>query len=170
MQLRILRSALWLTLAVILLLLLAWWGNIPELATTLMSSKSGSVNGHLFSLDEFFTDWSSWLFLGTPLYQFYENWWASSLVNYGIIWCGLFIVALAGLLLSVAARFNDSIARTDKAVLSGFVLFSVYCVIGSINLPLLMLFPVGFLFYVFCFLVFFGKLEGEDVNGNMPAA
>jgi hypothetical protein len=165
-----LRSILWLSLVVILVFLLAWWSNIPDLVNTLMISKSGSINGHMFSLKEFFTDWSSWLFLGTPLYQFYEDWWASALVNFGVVWCGLCFVALAGLLLSVATRFKHSIERTDKAVLSGFTLFSVYCVIGSVNLPLLMLFPVGYLFYVFCFLVFFEKLESGDANGNMPTA
>jgi hypothetical protein len=160
------RSMLWVAAATMLVVALVLWESARDLVTALLLSKSGSINGHLFPIKEWINSWSSWIILGNFSYQFYENWYASSLVNFGVIWFAVCILALSGLLFSVVAKFRGATEMTDKAVMCGFMLFSVYCVVGSINLPLLMLFPINFLFYVFGFLVLFGKLEGRHAHGN----
>jgi len=137
-----------------------------DLVNTLMLNKAGSISDHLSSTDTWSGNWRTWLFIGSSTFQHYENWWLSSLINFGIIWFVLCTIAMTGLLSSLWNRLRISTGRTDKAVLSGLFLFSVYCVIGSVNLPLLMAFPVSFLFYLFCFLVLFDKLDYESMTRN----
>jgi hypothetical protein len=150
-----------------LLGILAFRLHTPDLMITLMQDKSNSIDGHVFPLNEWISRVGSWGLFGNSSYQFYENWWGSALVNFGVLWFVISILAFTYLLFSVWKRFRCSTERTDKAVLCGFTLFSVYCVVGSLNLPFLMSFPNNFLLYVFCFLVLFGKFQGVSRGKNI---
>lgn len=141
---------------------------VSEIVNTVMLYKSGSIRGHLHSPFETIGGEGFWMLIGYPKFRFYEDWWVSALINFGIIWLVACLVTLSVLLFSVAKKFVRSTESTEKAILCGVLIFGVYSVLGSANLPFLTYFPGNFLFFVFCLLIFLGKLEGANTGAAVP--
>ena len=155
------RSFLWIGLlfGIVSLAAISW---LPDLFSSLVENKAtSSIAGHLRMPPDLLADWGSWVWVGAPTYDFYENWWVSSLFNLGLPWFILCVISTVWLLSLVARAFRNVTGMVDKAVLGGILAFSTYCVLGSLSFPVLTFFPVNFMFYLFCFLVSFGKLQFE---------
>lgn len=156
------KSIIWLAVVSGLLLLFttSW---LPSLVLQLMNHKAGSIAGHIRLPENWLGDCGISALTGTPTYQFYEDWWLSSLVNLGVPWLSVFILTIAYLIFLIFFRFRQATNRVDKSVLCGFLLLALYCALGSLNNPVFDFFPANFIFYLFCFLVSFGKLQNETV-------
>ncbi|MGC9293451.1 MAG: hypothetical protein ACP5EP_12160 [Acidobacteriaceae bacterium] len=165
------RSVVWIPALLILLITLVIELPISGLLASILSEKSGSISAHLISPVDLLGNWSKWVLLGYSSYEFYEDWWVSSLLSFGAVWFIVCVFMMSTLVVSVVAKFRKCTNRDDKAVLGGFLVLSVYCLFGSINLPFLMMFPVNFMFYLFCFLVYFERLEsgmGAEILSSLP--
>jgi hypothetical protein len=134
----------------------AWIGDLFH---SVLENKTGSIQGHLHSPDKWFGQWTEWVFWGAPEHVFFENWWLSSLLNLGVAWVCTCLATMASLIFVLFMRFRRASDVRDRSVLAGTLLFSLYCLAGSLNLPLLTYFPVNFVFYAFICLVFFDKIE-----------
>jgi hypothetical protein len=158
-------SVLWIGLVLggIVVATMSW---LPDLFGTLWENKATSISGHLRTPTDLLGDWKAWALVGAPTYDFYENWWVSSLFNLGIPWLIVCLVSTIWLVARVTCVFRSVTGRLDKGVLGGIVALSSYCVFGSWSFPVLTFFPVNFMFYLFCFLVSFGKLQFEISGGE----
>jgi hypothetical protein len=132
---------------------------IVDLFQNLMENKTGSIQGHLQSPDKWLGQWSEWVFWGAPDHIFLEDWWFGSLLNLGVAWLCACLTTMAALIFVLFMRLRRALDLRDRSVLAGILLFSLYCLAGSLNLPLLTYFPVNFMFYAFLCLVFFDKIE-----------
>jgi hypothetical protein len=133
-----------------------------EVIVLIIALKSGSASEHLsIPWSTLIERWTEWFFIGGPSYEHYESWWISSLINFGIVWYIGNLLLTSVLLYMVWRSFRFCPSGKEKAVLAGIFLFCIYFVIGSANLPLPMVFPINFLFYVFCFLMVFRKTRTE---------
>lgn len=146
-----------LVLLVLLVLITGSW--VPELFQDVLTNKAGSIQGHLQSPSQWLDDWSGWVLFGAPKRVFYEDWWLGSLLNFGVLWLGLCIATMGGMLFWMTARFRKAQGKIHRGFLGGVLFLMLYCVVGSLNLPLLTYFPVNFFFYLFFFLVYLGKLQ-----------
>ncbi|MHB1022598.1 MAG: hypothetical protein ACYC46_08230 [Acidobacteriaceae bacterium] len=139
--------------------------GIVDLVTILVGNKSNSISDHLdMPLESWIYNWHSWILFGNAIYNHYESWWVTSLVNFGIFW---YLINLTITLLLAISVFRAISVRTHgprQAVLGGIGLFCLYMIGGSVNLPLLVIFPINFLFYIFCYLVFLKKIEDAPLE------
>jgi len=134
----------------------AWIGDLFH---SILENKTGSIEGHLRSPERWFSEWNEWVVWGAADHVFFEDWWLSSLLNLGVAWVCACAAAMAGLVLFVFLRLRRATDLRDRSVLAGTLIFALYCLAGSFNLPLLTYFPVNFLFYSFTCLIFFDKIE-----------
>jgi hypothetical protein len=133
-----------------------------ETIVLLIALKSGSAADHLsIPWSSLIARWPEWFFVGGPSYEFYEAWWVSSLVSFGIVWYIGNLLLTSVLVYTVWQSFRFFPPGKEKAVLAGIFLFCIYFVVGSANLPFFIIFPINFLFYVFCFLISFRNIRAE---------
>jgi hypothetical protein len=138
-----------------------------ETIALIIALKSGSAADHLsIPWSSLIERWTEWFFVGGSSYEFYEAWWVSSLVSFGIVWYIGNLLLTFVLVYTVWRSFRFFPPGKEKAVLAGILLFCIYFVIGSANLPFFIIFPINFLFYVFCFLVSFRKISAETSARN----
>jgi hypothetical protein len=139
--------------------------SIPDSAITVMEtmleSKQRSADGHVFPWAEFAPRWAEWIFHGSSEYNPYEFWWASALVNFGAPWVFVDFVLVAVSTLALKAALAKANVEA-RPVYLGFLLFGYYFLLGSFNLPLSQVFPINVFFFVFSFLVIFGKIQPRN--------
>ncbi len=132
-----------------------------EAVQQLLSDKQESIEGHIFPWDFWSIRWTRWIALGDSKYNAYESWWAAALVNYGVPWlCSCIALTLA--LIDSLRRGLANASREAKPVYWGLFIFGCYFAFGSLGLPLFTIFPVNFFFFLFAFLVAFGKMRLEN--------
>lgn len=163
----VVRRRPWLAVPIIcacaLLALLAIRETPPSLQTVfenMLNAKQESIEGHSFSWDPWVSRLAKWTLVGDSTYNSYESWWASAPVNFGMPWLAVFIGLIAELMMSLRSGFLGSGGET-RPVYLGFLLFGCYFVFGSLSLPFPTIFPINFLFFVFCFLEAFGRIQPE---------
>ena len=143
--------------------------NIPDSAITVMqtmlASKQGSVEGHMFPWTELAPKWTEWIFSGSSEYNPYEFWWGSALVNFGAPWFFVDFALIATAVISLKSAFAKGSAEAKPTYL-GLLLFGSYFLIGSFGLPFSQVFPINVFFFVFSFLVIFGKIQPENLSGT----
>lgn len=127
----------------------------------MLDRKQSSIEGHIFPWDFWFSRWKDWALLGDWKYNSYESWWQAAMVNFGLVWCVAYL-ALVTALVVVICRAYSKAAPESKPVFAGLMLFGLYFLIGSFNLPFPIVFPVNALFFLFSFLVAFQKVRGDD--------
>jgi hypothetical protein len=133
-----------------------------EVIGLIITLKSRSASDHLSIPWSSLVDrWTEWFLVGEPSYEFYESWWVSSLLSFGIVWYVGNLLLTFVLVYAVWRSYRSCRCEKEKAVLAGIFLFCIYFVVGSANLPLPTIFPINFLFYLFCFLVSFRKTSTE---------
>jgi hypothetical protein len=133
-----------------------------ETIILIIALKSGSAADHLsIPWSSLIERWNEWFFVGGLSYEFYESWWVSSLVSFGIVWYIGNLLLTSVLVYTVWRSFRFFPSGKEKAVLAGIFLFCIYFVVGSANLPFFIIFPINFLFYIFCFLISLGKIRAE---------
>ena len=135
--------------------------SLRDIAEEVLTQKQGSIEGHGFPWAQWVGRWSGWAVLGDSMYNFYESWWASSLVNFGVPWFCAFVSLLAALIISLRNALSRASGEA-KAIYLGLLLFGSYFVFGSLNLPFPIIFPINVIFFLFTFLVAFGKIRTED--------
>lgn len=136
--------------------------NALETISMIIALKSGSASDHLSIPWSSLADrWTEWFFVGGQSYEFYESWWISSLLSFGIVWYVGYLVLTSALVYMVWRSFRFCRTKEEKAVLAGILLFCSYFMVGSANLPLPVVFPINFLFYVFCFVICFRTTSSE---------
>ena len=134
-----------------------------EIIIIMIAMKSGSAGDHLsIPWSNLIARWNEWFLVGGRSYEFYESWWLSSLLSFGIVWYVGYLLLTTVLVYMVWQSFRFCQPKEEKAVLAGIFLFCSYFMVGSANLPLPTIFPINFLFYVFCFLVCFRKTSAEN--------
>lgn len=127
----------------------------------MLAAKQGSIEGHAFPVAESVSRWTKWALLGDSMYNAYESWWAGALVNFGAPWLCTFLALLTVLI----ASLRNAFARADgeaRSVYLGLLLFGCYFAFGSLNLPFPTIFPINVIFFLFAFLVAFGKVQAEN--------
>ncbi len=130
----------------------------------LLLLKAPSIAQHSVSWGQWMSDWWRWVLTGTSPFTFYESWWASSLINFGVIWYAIDWLLILSLLGAVIKTFRKVSSRSDKAVLCGILIYSIYCIAGSVNLPLFTVFPLNVLFFTFTLLIAFGKVNWQSYS------
>ena len=126
-----------------------------------LEAKQGSIEGHTFPWDLWTSKWADWALLGEWKYTHYESWFAASMINFGLVWLAVYMLLIATLLIALQRAFLR--ARPEsKAVYGGLLLLASYFAIGSFNLPFPLIFPINALFFLFAFLVAFGKIAEND--------
>jgi hypothetical protein len=139
-----------------------------EIIFLLIAMKAGSANDHLsIPWGDLATRWNEWFFVGEKSYEPYESWWVSSLLDFGIVWYVGYLLLTSLLVFVVWRSFRFCQPKKEKAVLAGIFLFCIYFMVGSANLPLPIIFPINFLFYLFCFLICFRKTITETPNRDI---
>ena len=129
-----------------------------EIIFVMIAMKSGSASDHLsIPWSNLIETWKEWFFVGATgtSYASYESWWVSSLLNFGVVWYVGYLIFTSLLVYLVWRSFRFCQAKKEKAVLAGIFLFCIYFMAGSANLPFPVIFPINFLFYLFCFLICF---------------
>ena len=145
-----------------------------EIIFLMIAMKAGSANDHLsIPWSNLATRWNEWFFVGEKSYEPYEPWWVSSLLDFGIVWYVGYLLLTSLLVYLVWRSFRFCQPKKEKAVLAGIFLFCIYFMVGSANLPLPIIFPINFLFYLFCFLICFRKTSTETssreiLSSNAP--
>ena len=149
-------------LAVILPLLASLYvSTLSDTISLLFQLKLPSINQHAFPWGVWMDEWTKWIVMGDSPFNFYESWWASSLINFGILWYMADLFLVGSLVYSVIRAFRTITGQINRAVLSGTLIFCAYFVFGSVNLPLFTVFPINFLFFVLTFLVAFKRIDWE---------
>jgi len=134
-----------------------------ETISLIIALKSRSASDHLsIPWSSLIEGWTEWFFVGRLSYEYYESWWISSLITFGIVWYVGNLLLTSVLVFMVWRSFRFCPPGKEKAVLAGILLFCIYFVVGSANLPFSTIFPINFLFYLFCFLVSFRKTSAES--------
>lgn len=133
----------------------------PTFFTDMLEAKEGSIEGHSVSWGQWISRWTEWAVLGDSTYNAYESWWASAPINFGLPWFIAFVCLIAELIRCLRKGLVKAGSEACP-VYFGFLLFGIYFVFGSLSLPFPMIFPINFLFFVFSFLVAFGKIREED--------
>jgi hypothetical protein len=129
-----------------------------DIIVLLIALKAGSASDHLsISWSGLIDKWNEWFFFGGRSYEFYESWWLSSLLSFGVVWYVGYLLLTSVLVYMVLRSFRSCQTKEEKAVLAGIFLFCSYFMVGSANLPLPIIFPINFLFYAFCFVICFRK-------------
>jgi hypothetical protein len=123
-----------------------------------MESKRGSIEGHVFPWEFWASRWKDWVLLGDSKYNAYESWWQAAVVNFGLVWFFAYFVLVIALLLGMWRAYAKSTPES-KPVFSGLLLFGLFFFVGSVNLPFPVVFPINALFFLFFFLVAFGKIS-----------
>jgi hypothetical protein len=138
---------------------------IPQLQRGLLwevlETKRGSIEGHVFPWALWISKWAEWAVLGEWKYNPYESWWASAFVNFGVLWFGVYLILIGALLISLWRASAKSTPETEP-IYAGLLLFGFYFAFGSLNLPFPIIFPVNALFFIFFFLVAFGKIVPQN--------
>jgi hypothetical protein len=142
-----------------------------ETISLIIALKSRSASDHLsIPWASLMDRWTEWFFVGGTSYEFYESWWVSSLLSFGIVWYIGNLLLISILVYTVWRSFRASPPGKEKAVLAGIFLFCIYFVVGSANLPMSTIFPINFLFYVFCFLISFRNNSTETPTRDILAS
>lgn len=131
------------------------------------SSKVASMEGHAssFTLD-YLPDVSTWVFgdFNYSLPEPAESWWMGCLNGYGVIWTAPLAFMFSAFLwrLHIVCRKADR--QRYRGVLWGGLLFSLYVVLASFNLPFPTVFPVNFFFMLLLCLFMLEKLDDQQVH------
>jgi hypothetical protein len=160
-------SILWICVGCVVLVGILEATQALEIIFLLIALKAGSASDHLsIPWSSLIARWNEWFFVGEigTSYASYESWWLSSLLNFGVVWYVGYLMFTSLLVYAVWRSFRLCQSKEEKAVLAGIFLFGVYFMIGSANLPLPVIFPINFLFYVFCFLICFRKTSTEPFS------
>ena len=123
-----------------------------------LTAKQGSIEGHAFPWEQWAGKWTEWGVLGDSMYNFYESWWASALVNFGVPWFCVFAALSAALIVSLRNALSGANGEA-RSIYLGLLLFGYYFAFGSLNLPFPTIFPINVIFFMFSFLVAFGKIR-----------
>jgi hypothetical protein len=144
------------------MLVLHWVPQLQEgLLLDIFQDKQESIQGHLFPWTLWVSKWTDWTVLGVWNYSPYESWWASSMVNFGILWFAAYLVLVITLLI-YSVRANRTATPECRPVYAGLLLFGCYFAVGSLNLPFPIIFPINALFFLLLFLVAFRKIVADD--------
>ena len=127
----------------------------------ILIAKQGSVAGHSISWTQLGTRWADWAVLGDSIYTHFESWWAIALIDFGALWLCVFVAITGFLVFSLAVALYRS-SGDARPVYAGLFLFACYFVFGSFNLPLPAVFPVNIWFFLFSFLVAFGRVQDSQ--------
>lgn len=135
--------------------------GIPQLPvglfTDILDTKQGSIEGHQFPWAHWSSAWADWALLGDWKYNAYESWWPAAMVNFGLLWFGVYL-SLVTALLAYLQRSCSKAPREAKPVYVGLRLFGYFFAFGSLGLPFPIKFPINALFFLFFFLAAFGKI------------
>jgi hypothetical protein len=134
-----------------------------DLLLQLLEDKQSSIEGHTFPWAHWLSRWQEWLLMGEWKYNPYESWWASSMVNFGLLWFGVYLALIAVLLFGLWRAYARATIQA-KPVYAGLLMFGLYFAFGSLNLPFPIIFPINALFFLFSFLVAFEKIAPEECS------
>lgn len=142
--------------------LVQWVSNLQRgLLWELLEVKQGSIEGHTFPWSFWISKWTDWAVLGEWQYNPYESWWAAAMINFGIFWLAAYVALIAALLIYLQ-RSASKAKRESRPVYAGLRFFCNFFAFGSLGLPFALKFPINALFFLFAFLVAFGKLSEND--------
>jgi len=139
-------------------LLVHWIQQLPVgLFQDLLEGKQGSIEGHIFPWARWAPTWEEWVLLGDWKYNAYESWWPATVVNFGLVWFGVYVSLITALLIRVRRSFSKATFEV-KPVYAGLLIFGYFFAFGSFGLPFPLKFPINAIFFILFFLVAFGKI------------
>jgi hypothetical protein len=138
--------------------------TLSSAVSLFLEIKQPSINQHVFPWSLWIDQWTKWILIGVTPFEFYESWWNSSLINFGIFWYLVNLAVIGSLVYSVVGVFRAASNRVDRAISMGVLIFSAYMVFGALNLPMFAIFPINFLFFTFTFLVLFKRIRWQAVS------
>lgn len=163
------RRPLWALLTACVLplfvVVLAQWirQSAADLLFQVLQDKQSSIEGHTFPWAYWISRWPDWLLMGEWKYNPYESWWASSMVNFGLLWFGVYVSLIVTLLFWLWRAYRRSTVEA-KPIYAGLLFFGLYFAFGSLNLPFPIIFPINALFFLLSFLVAFEKIAAAEYH------
>ena len=83
------------------------------------------------------------------------------MVNFGLFWFLAHLALVLTLVVSIY-RVYPKASPESKVVCAILLLFGRYILVGSLNLPFPIVFPINALSFLFFFIVAFGKISTQD--------
>ena len=149
-------------------LVYALWSSLAEVFTIFSEAKNGSVSDHIAPVSSATSGGVlGWIFGGTS-YTHYESWWVGSIVNYGVPWTLLCLAIVVSLTRSNLVALRRARSRDEKAVLAAVLSLSCYFLVGDLNLPFFLVFPVNLIFFLLAFSVAFRKIKEDEIPMKEP--
>lgn len=111
-----------------------------------------------------------WPLLPTQESMFSETWWVMSVQSMGILW-SITYVALMFSLLRACVRQGRMLLKplpngTWRGIYLGIFISGAFVIFGSMNQLYLGMYPVGFLFMLFCYMVKYAKISDDLAPGG----
>lgn len=120
------------------------WQDLMEL----VELKQGSVEVHASLLDVFQNYGAAAFLFGSTEEIFSESWWIYSLRNHGIIFTGIFLFVCLIPVFSAKSQLKNAPSIDQKRFLVAYLVFALYFLIGSANLPFPLIFPINFVYFI----------------------
>lgn len=149
------------TISFVIILAVHWVQQLPTGLMDILDAKGGSIGEHQFPWEQWSSIWTNWALLGDWKYNAYESWWAAAMVNFGLLWSAVYVSLITALLVYLR-RFFLKAPIEARPVHTGLLVFGCFFAVGSLNLPFPIKFPINALFFLFSFLVAFGKIETDE--------
>lgn len=148
----------------------SYYDVISSVIQRVLLTKSASIVAHGVPVETAMSTWTSWGVLGHLTYQHYESWWFSSVVNFGIPWAVLFLIISVAMVVNIWMLAWTARHAAERAIYVGMGMFCTYVLVGAGNLPLFIEFPAGLLFFIFCFVCFWGAWHRHPVGTPGPVS
>ncbi|SAK49604.1 hypothetical protein AWB76_01352 [Caballeronia temeraria] len=135
-----------------------------ELLDVVLTSKEASSDAHFASFKVAnLADFSVWI-LGADGYSISESWWVTSLNNYGLIWTAALLAMFSAFMWRLYNALRETNSQRSKRVLFAALLFSIYFVVASANLPFPTVFPINFIFMLLLCLFMLKKVQEDEAS------
>ncbi|SAK48318.1 hypothetical protein AWB75_01122 [Caballeronia catudaia] len=131
-----------------------------------LTSKQASSDDHFssFTVDNL-ADPSVWV-LGGDGYSSSESWWVGSFSNYGLIWTVSLLFMFCAFVWRLYVLSRKASSQRFRRLVWSTLLFSIYVVVASLNLPFPAVFPINFIFMLFLCLFMLEKLQDRVAENS----
>ncbi len=142
--------------------------DILDILTQMYTQKSQSISDHSpQAAIEHALDGPLTFLFGSDEYFFTESWFAQSLANFGL--AGLFVWLF--FFLHVATRLKRDFAschRKASKTYSAIAFFVAYFIFACLNLPMLNVYPINFLFFFLTFSILMQRISWNPAYQISP--
>jgi len=134
--------------------------DLIEIFNAVLEYKQGSISTHTkHGLLDILPNGATQFLFGSNSFTFYESWWNLSLSNFGVLWSAPFMILGTYTSFRLFKEYSASQDEERRAVFCALLVFSLFFMFGSFNLPLFVIFPNSFIFYCIAFMSLGRKIQ-----------